>query len=72
MLRAEIDIHALTPSGETMDFAKYVFNDFNMSKNVFKEHITKNAERIAQNACYDGEELDFVCVTDIIFEEVSL
>lgn len=72
-MRAEIDIKALKPDGEIVEFAKYIPNDFNMTENQFETFIKNNASAFAQDACDDNfESLDLVGITDISFDVEEL
>ena len=73
MLRAEIHIAAIKPDGEFFEFSEYICNKENLPEEDFKTYIKNDSVLLAQDACYgDGyDEVDFVAIKDIFFEEVD-
>ena len=73
MLRAEIYIAAIKPEGEFFEFSQYIYNTEHKTEEDFRTSIKNDSLQIAQDACYgDGyDEVDFVAIKDIIFEEVD-
>ena len=74
-MRACLNIRSIKHDGEVFDFTEYVYNVFDKTEDQFKQFVENNADQFALDACYGvgGEdELDFVAVTGIDFDEDEL
>lgn len=72
MKRATIDILSIEETGEDFTFSISVLNLENKTNEEFISYITENAEKLAEDACYNGFDriLDYVGVIGIGMEDI--